>query len=122
MIIILFIFSIIIISILFIYLFIYGEFNYTFTYYDFSTKIKNYKIKKVIHEDSTVTFEPWGKLKYKPWRWKHLGKMDNNFECFLYTYKCETFDEAVNICKKYINYNLNKNIVKSEYFYLNENE
>ncbi len=92
--------SIIILTFIFInYICIYGEWYYD--YYYFSYKLKNYKVKKIIYKDKTVRFQPWAKLKYKPWRWKQLAKF-NEYGHLSYKYEFKTFDEAEEICKIFI--------------------
>jgi hypothetical protein len=70
---------------------LYGEIFREWT--DFTGDINNYKIKKIIYKNGEVRYIPYGKLKYKPWRWKDLN------------YQFHTYEEAKKECELYVKLN-----------------
>ena len=71
---------------------------------NFTKNISNYKIKKVTYKNGVTKYQPWGKLKYHPCRWKQLTQC--YYDSFgSYKLEFDTYDEALSIIKKYINEN-----------------
>ena len=54
---------------------------------EFSGESDDYRVDKVILNDNTILYEPWGKRTNGKWKQ-------------IFPYSCETYEDAKNICDK----------------------
>ena len=79
----------------------------------FTGNKENYKIKQIKYKNGETIYQPWGKLKYKPWKWEPLT---DHTDC-IYNFKTEI--EAKECIKQEINFINSKKIVSEKFIKTN---